>query len=53
MPEKLDINQTIKQKSPPTPPKKIHVLKEVKDTNYETTYMYPEDIKKKKEKDTM
>jgi hypothetical protein len=33
-------------------PKSTHKPKEVKDTNYETTYMYPEDNKKKKEKVT-
>jgi len=31
------------KKLPPAPPKKEMKLKEVKDTNYSDTYMYPED----------
>jgi hypothetical protein len=32
---------------PPPPPKKKIKLKEIDDTNYNPTYMYPEDTKKK------
>ena len=42
--------QTVERKAPPQAPKKIHKPKVVKDTNYETAYMYPDDNKKKKEK---
>ena len=42
--------KTVERKAPPQAPKKTHKPKEVKDTNYETAYMYPEDNKKKKEK---
>jgi len=48
-PVKKETTRTVERKAPP-PPKKTHELKEVKDTNYETAYMYPEDNKKKKEK---
>ena len=48
--KKTTTTQTVKRKAPPPPPKKTHELKEAKDTNYETAYMYPEDNKKKKEK---
>jgi len=50
VPVKKDVTQTVERKAPPPPPKKTHKLKEVKNTNYETAYMYPEDKKKKKEK---
>ena len=50
VPVKKDLTQTVEKKAPPPPPKKTHKLKDVKDTNYETAYMYPEDKKKKKEK---
>ncbi len=50
VPVKKDVTQTVEKKAPPPPPKKTHKLKEVKNTNYETAYMYPEDKKKKKEK---
>jgi hypothetical protein len=49
---KKDSTKTIERKAPPPPPKNTHKPKEVKDTNYETAYMYPEDKKKKKEKVT-
>ncbi len=49
-PVKKNVPQTVERKAPPPPPKKTHKPKEVKDTNYETAYMYPEDNKKKKEK---
>ena len=49
-PVKKNVPQTVERKAPPPPPKKTHELKEAKDTNYETAYMYPEDNKKKKEK---
>jgi hypothetical protein len=51
-PVKKATTQTVERKAPPPPPKKTHKPKEVKDTNYETAYMYPEDNKKKKEKVT-
>ena len=51
-PVKKETTRTVERKAPPPPPKKSHKLKEVKDTNYETAYMYPEDNKKKKEKVT-
>jgi len=51
-PVKKETTRTVERKAPPPPPKKTHELKEVKDTNYETAYMYPEDNKKKKEKVT-
>ena len=41
--------KTVERKAPQAP-KSTHKPKEVKDTNYETAYMYPEDNKKKKEK---
>ena len=44
--------KTVERKAPPPAPKSTHKPKEVKDTNYETAYMYPEDNKKKKEKMT-
>ncbi len=47
-----ETTQTAERKAPPPPPKSTHKPKEVKDTNYETAYMYPEDKKKKKEKVT-
>jgi len=49
-PVKKATTKTIERKAPPQAPKKTHKPKEVKDTNYETAYMYPEDKKKKKEK---
>jgi len=51
-PIKKETTKTVVKKAPPPPPKKTHKLKEVKDTNYETAYMYPEDSKKEKEKVT-
>lgn len=49
-PIKKQKKHMVERKAPPPPPKKIHTIKEAKDTNYETAYMYPEDNKKKKEK---
>ena len=43
--------KTLERKAPQAP-KSTHKPKEVKDTNYETAYMYPEDNTKKKEKVT-
>jgi len=37
----------VKQTYLPPPPKKKIKLKEIDDTNFNTTYMYPEDTKKK------
>jgi len=51
-PVKKEAPQTVKKRTLPPPPKSTHKPKEVKDTNYETAYMYPEDNKKKKEKVT-
>jgi len=48
-PAKKETPQTVEKKTLPPPPKSTHKPKEVKDTNYETSYMYPEDNKKKKE----
>lgn len=50
VPVKKDLTQTVEKKAPPPPPKSTHKPKEVKDTNYETAYMYPDDKKKKKKK---
>lgn len=47
-PVKKETTKVIEKKAPPPPPKKKFELKEVKDTNYETSYMYPEDNTKKK-----
>lgn len=49
-PVKKDVPPTVKKKTLPPPPKSTHKPKEVKDTNYETAYMYPDDKKKKKKK---
>lgn len=48
-PVKKDVPQTVKKKTLPPPPKSTYKPKEVKDTNYEASYMYPEDKQKKKE----
>lgn len=48
-PAKKEAPQTVKKKTLPPPPKSTHKPKEVKDNNYESSYMYPEDKKKKKE----
>lgn len=42
----------IKQTYVPPPPTKKMKLKEVDDTNFNTAYMYPEDAKKKVEKES-
>ena len=49
-PIKKDPPQTAMKRTLPPPPKSTHKPKEVKDTNYEASYMYPEDSKKKKKK---
>ena len=42
----------VKQTYMPPPPKKKIKLKEVKDTNFDSAYMYPEDTKKKEKAET-
>ena len=42
----------VKQTYLPPPPKKKIKLKEIKDTNFDSAYMYPEDTKKKEKVQT-
>lgn len=46
-PVKKEAPKTVKKATLPPPPKSTHKPKEVQDTNYDASYMYPEDSKKK------
>ena len=50
--EKNTTPHVVKQTYLPPPPRKKIKLKEVKDTNFDSAYMYPEDTKKREKAET-